>query len=850
MTTPYDTINSAILGVPFDPNKKPSRQGVVQAFSEMQVQLEAAQAGALIKSTRTLLNAMVVAPVSAMAWVINDPTAVNNGIYENTGTATAAVWTRRADIPQFLITGINSGEGTVNAIQVTTNLPLPVLDGRALILVPIVGANTSTSVTISFNGGTALPIVSNSGLPIDIGGFTSNVVVAGFVTNGQFRLINDEAIAALILQAKDATFGYLNQVQSIRDTIISLASASLPTTYEFAVGGATQSHDFGNTALTIDHILSADIDGLDVHHSKLTMTAGVLTPNGTTWPVGTMQVVIGTGLALALGAALPIAGSVGDASIIAGGLSGTILNFLQSGTGAVLRTMQSKARDMVSVMDFGAVADGTLHLLSERFATLGAAQAVYPFVTALTQSIDYAAFQAAVNAAVSGKKRVYIPAGDYSLNNKITSGVLRGLVGDGKGASNLIWEDLVSCGIEAVYTTYGQNLYVEGITFRQKGIRRGTALFANFNAMTVDNWPGVWPRFTVRDCSFEGTDIPTQQTGWDGCIDTIAGAYGQVISCDFVGVIGAQTPAGVRSLFGIRYRGSVDNAYHNGHPVYCIVDKCNIDNFKNAIIFDGCEGVIARDNSLVEVDNGIVVSGNTTAGSGARPAVMLSGNHANVYLNGFVITDMADIQAIGNEIYKLSTSTVHAVGIGIYANTGITGAGDLIATGNFFMDATGAASDFDAINIGGPVSKGIIDGNNFKRVRYGVTIQAGVSAIRVGDRNIFNAETANVSDSGTGNFIASVNIALIGSSRGVNGVETKWGTTFVTLNGTGDAIVTFDAPFKTATLAVVAGFANPAISGGACVVQRSTFATNQFIFSVRPNPGAIGVDLCYVAVGH
>lgn len=71
------------------------------------------------------------------------------------------------------------------------------------------------------------------------------------------------------------------------------------------------------------------------------------------------------------------------------------LSFIQAGTGARSRTAQNKAREWVSVMDFGAIGDGTNHPLSERYATLAAAQVDYPFATALTQSIDWAAFQAA-----------------------------------------------------------------------------------------------------------------------------------------------------------------------------------------------------------------------------------------------------------------------------------------------------------------------------------------------------------------------------------------------------------------------------------------------------------------------
>lgn len=201
--TALDTIKQAILGVPFDPDKQPSRVGVVQAFAEMQTQLEGAQAGALIRDTRANLNALVAAPVSAMAWVTNDGTQANNGIYQNTGTAIAAVWTRRTDLPQFVVSAINVGAGTANAIQATTDRAIPVLDGRCLILLPIVTDTTSESVTVSLNGGVAMPVLTNSGNQPSPGGLSEDMIIAGYIFAGTFRMISDQASAAIIAEAEN-----------------------------------------------------------------------------------------------------------------------------------------------------------------------------------------------------------------------------------------------------------------------------------------------------------------------------------------------------------------------------------------------------------------------------------------------------------------------------------------------------------------------------------------------------------------------------------------------------------------------------------------------------------------------
>lgn len=64
-------------------------------------------------------------------------------------------------------------------------------------------------------------------------------------------------------------------------------------------------------------------------------------------------------------------------------------------------TIGKKLNFLLSPWDFGAIADGTLHPLSERYASLALAQVDYPFVTSLTQSIDYAATQKCVNEMIT-----------------------------------------------------------------------------------------------------------------------------------------------------------------------------------------------------------------------------------------------------------------------------------------------------------------------------------------------------------------------------------------------------------------------------------------------------------------
>jgi hypothetical protein len=90
----------------------------------------------------------------------------------------------------------NAGAGTANAIIATTSIPIPAADGAALIALPIVADNTSDTVTVIFNGGSALIIKTNSGVSVPAGGLVAGQIVAGYKVGSDFRLLSDIATSA------------------------------------------------------------------------------------------------------------------------------------------------------------------------------------------------------------------------------------------------------------------------------------------------------------------------------------------------------------------------------------------------------------------------------------------------------------------------------------------------------------------------------------------------------------------------------------------------------------------------------------------------------------------------------
>jgi hypothetical protein len=69
--------------------------------------------------------------------------------------------------------------------------------------------------------------------------------------------------------------------------------------------------------------------------------------------------------------------------------------------------------DFVSVKDYGAIGDGNSHPLSDIYSSVASAQAVYPFVTSLTQELDWAA----TTKAITNSSNIFFPAGTYQLGS-------------------------------------------------------------------------------------------------------------------------------------------------------------------------------------------------------------------------------------------------------------------------------------------------------------------------------------------------------------------------------------------------------------------------------------------------
>lgn len=246
-------------------------------------------------------------------------------------------------------------------------------------------------------------------------------------------------------------------------------------------------------------------------------------------------------------------------------IGSSLIGFTQSGMGATQRSVQSKLRDIVSVNDFGAIGDGTLHQLSERFATLSAAQSFYPHATALTNSIDWAAIQGAINYAILSNKALYVPPGTYIAGNLIYSSSSAHATIYGGGSGNTIIKNTIDTTPVLTISGGANQLNVTGIMFSGNG--------------TVTNWGSG---DGVAGNNLVGT-IPTSSAA----VSMIDLVHATFHDCYFINAVwGADIQGGIAVTFTSCY------AYWNAQVGYRIYRNGTSSGWPNVITL--------RDSSAVE----------------------------------------------------------------------------------------------------------------------------------------------------------------------------------------------------------------------------------------------------------
>ena len=176
-----------------------------------------------------------------------------------------------------------------------------------------------------------------------------------------------------------------------------------------------------------------------------------------------------------------------------GGISSALVATTTETLGQVARSQNSKNNDIVVVEDYGSIGDGANHPLSERFSTLALAQAQYPFVTSLTDSIDWAAAQAAANVALAKGATLTLSGKKYFFNKPVD-------IDNNINANGSIIYTLGSANFDVFNVLSKTDITIENMRFKKLGVNikkgygitvKGKSDNINLVNVTSDGYLGV-----------------------------------------------------------------------------------------------------------------------------------------------------------------------------------------------------------------------------------------------------------------------------------------------------------------------------------------------------------------------
>ncbi|RWP31828.1 hypothetical protein [Mesorhizobium sp.] len=205
---------------------QPAKSQIRQWGTFIESALNLAFTNGKVYSTRSALNADLTPAANTPALVVGDPNSGFDGLYMKVGATTTGSWTQLTDfVPGLqIVHAVDAGAGTPNAIIATTNMSVSTT-GSQLIRLDIFEPNTGSPVTVSGIGSSTLTIKTAAGNNPVAGGLTAGPVL-GFVSGSTFRLLSDQASAAIQAAAEAAAVSAIASAAAAYQSMVDAAAVS------------------------------------------------------------------------------------------------------------------------------------------------------------------------------------------------------------------------------------------------------------------------------------------------------------------------------------------------------------------------------------------------------------------------------------------------------------------------------------------------------------------------------------------------------------------------------------------------------------------------------------------------
>ncbi|MFN7010887.1 MAG: hypothetical protein ACK4PN_12730 [Allorhizobium sp.] len=200
---------------PTQPSKPLIRQLLTQY--EAAIGAYATGAGSTAKPTRALLYSDLAHAAGDTAWVYADSTTAYDGIYIKSGASGSGSWSKILPLPYSFVVGTDTGAGTANAIQITTDIP--VADGM-IVAVTLHEAMTGSPVTFSINGGTPVTAMTPRDTLASALGEGQDVWFRVRTSDSTARMISDQDVAALVARAEAAAIEAADYAALARNDVV------------------------------------------------------------------------------------------------------------------------------------------------------------------------------------------------------------------------------------------------------------------------------------------------------------------------------------------------------------------------------------------------------------------------------------------------------------------------------------------------------------------------------------------------------------------------------------------------------------------------------------------------------